>query len=93
MTCVIDMVSGFYDIKDTLESKGVASLTSKIDSAMEFFYRIEGNKVSYYKINKIQSINGEYSSSGPAEYFFEYEYVTRSKFDSFLGAFLRLRRA
>ena len=87
-SCVIDMVSGYDEIKDTLKNKGMAHLASKIDSTMEFYYRIENGKVRCYKIDKIYIMGVGYCSRGPAAPFFEYERcVTPLKCDSFLGEF------
>lgn len=86
-TCIIDMVDGYYAIKDTLKSEGTAYMVSKIDSTMEFFYRIENKSVCCYRTKKRLCGNGVYVSRGPKDYFFEVSGEVAPDFNSFLGEF------
>ena len=86
-TCVIDMVDCFYDIKDSLESKGDAYAVSKVDPEMEFFYRIENKKVYCYKTMRILCLNGEYASHRLDDYFAEQTFDFMSPYLTLIGKY------
>lgn len=86
-TCVIDMVDCFYDIMDSLESKGESYAVSKVDPEMEFYYRIENKKVYCYKSMRKLCLNGEYASRRLEDYFVKQPFASVSSCLTLMGKY------
>ncbi len=84
---VLDMVSGYPTIKDTLEKNGLATMVSKIDSSMIFFYHKVGKDVECYKVLRSMSGDWKYFSYEPASLWFEDVCCPHGRFNVYLGEF------
>lgn len=84
---VLDMVSGYPTIKDTLEKNGLATMVSKIDSSMIFFYHKEGKDVECYKVLRSMYGDWKYFSYEPANLWFEDVCCPHGRFNVYLGEF------
>ncbi len=84
---VLDMVSGYPTIKDTLEKNGLATMVSKIDSSMIFFYHKVGKDVECYKVLRSMYGDWKYFSYEPASLWFEDVCCPHGRFNVYLGEF------